>query len=97
MSSSKEYLLYVLEQTKTLKTVSYKPMMGEYLLYLNGVFFGGIYDDRLLLKITDENKSFSLPSTLPYPGAKPMFLAENPDDADSLCNLIVETYEGLMK
>lgn len=50
MASTKEYRDYVLEQLNLLGDISYKPMMGEYLLYYRGVLFGGIYDDRLLIK-----------------------------------------------
>lgn len=50
MASSKEYLTFILEQLKGMPSITYRPMMGEYLLYYEGLLFGGIYDDRLLLK-----------------------------------------------
>ena len=52
MSSTKEYKDYILEQLRDVDNISYRPMMGEFLLYKNGILFGGIYDDRLLIKIT---------------------------------------------
>ena len=55
MASSKDYLLYVIELLRELRGISYKKMMGEYILYYNGVIFGGIYDNRFLVKKT---KSF---------------------------------------
>jgi len=56
MASSKEYRDFILDQLKELSGITCKPMMGEFLLYNNGLLFGGIYDDRLLVKITDTNK-----------------------------------------
>lgn len=57
MASTKEYRDYVLEQLNLLGDISYKPMMGEYLLYYKGVLFGGIYDDRLLIKKVESNEN----------------------------------------
>ena len=48
--TTKEYKDYIIEQLNLLNNITYKPMMGEYLLYYNGTLFGGIYDDRLLVK-----------------------------------------------
>ena len=64
------------------KTVTYKPMMGEFLLYVNGKLFGGVYDDRFLVKITESAKRLlpDAPLELPYEGAKPMLLVEDLDD-----------------
>ncbi|MBQ8426788.1 MAG: TfoX/Sxy family protein [Clostridia bacterium] len=56
MASTKEYLDFVLGQIKDVD-ITYKKMMGEYLLYANGVLFGGIYDDRLLIKPTEKAKA----------------------------------------
>ena len=97
MSSSKQFKDYILEQLKNLNNITCRPMMGEFLLYLNGTLFGGIYDDRLLIKITDSNKSYNLSTTLPYPKAKTMFLVENLDDADYLNKLITTTCQDLNK
>ena len=58
MASTKEYRDYVLDGLSLLYDITYKPMMGEYLLYYDGVLFGGIYDDRLLVKITSNNKKY---------------------------------------
>ncbi|MBQ8374497.1 MAG: TfoX/Sxy family protein [Clostridia bacterium] len=89
MASTKEYLEFVLGQLKN-SGVSYKKMMGEYLLYSGGVLFGGIYDDRLLIKPTEKAKEL-LPTAeyaLPYDGAKPMLVCDFVDDAEKLCELI---------
>ena len=82
MASSKEYLDFILEQLSDAEDVSYRPMMGEYLLYRGGKLFGGIYDDRFLVKIT-KSSSAMLPNAeraLPYDGAKEMFLVDVLED-----------------
>ena len=95
MATSKEYKDYVLEELSILDNITYKPMMGEYLLYYNNVLFGGIYDDRLLVKINDNNKKYDMEEAIPYDGAKTMFLVKDVDNADVLKDIIIDTYEGL--
>ena len=91
MSSSKEFKDFILDQLKDLYNVRSKPMMGEFLLYYDDVLFGGIYDNRLLIKMTDSNKKYHLSQEIPYPSAKPMYMVENLDDTQYLNNLIQET------
>ena len=89
MASTKEYLDFVLGQIKDVD-ITFKKMMGEYLLYANGILFGGIYDDRLLIKPTERAKAL-LPNAeyaIPYDGAKPMILWEFVDDSERLTNII---------
>ena len=89
MASSKEYLHFILEQLSDLEAVSYRSMMGEFILYYRGKIVGGIYDDRLLVKSTPGAAAY-MPSAmeeLPYPGAKPMLLVDNVDDRAYLCGL----------
>ena len=50
MASSKEYLNFILEQLSELEDITYRTMMGEYIIYYHGKIVGGIYDDRLLVK-----------------------------------------------
>lgn len=97
MPTSKEYFEYVFSQLSALNDVSYRQMMGEYIVYYNGKVVGGIYDDRLLLKPTEsaENLIGSPVYELPYVGAKNMLLVENIDDKEFLGELIKATYEGL--
>ena len=57
MATTKDYRDFILEQLNLLENISCKTMMGEYLLYYNDILFGGIYDDRLLVKIVDSNKN----------------------------------------
>ncbi len=96
MGTSKEYRDYILEQLSLLEGVTYRPMMGEFLLYHNGTLFGGIYDFRLLVKITDTNKSFGMSEEIPYKGAKPMFKPEI-ENKELLKEIVLATCEGLKK
>ena len=95
MASTKEFRDYVLEQLRELPGINCRPMMGEYLLYLDGVLFGGIYDDRLLVKIVPTNAEFGMSETIPYDGAKPMYFVEDVDNADLLKEIIIQTKGGL--
>ena len=70
-------------------------MMGEYLLYYNGILFGGIYDDRLLVKIVDSNKKYNMQKSIPYESAKPMFLVDDIDNQETLRDIILDTYKDL--
>ena len=97
MASSKEYLAFILDQFSELEEMSYRPMMGEYILYYRGKIIGGIYDNRLLLKpvkvIMDQLGQTRLER--PYKGAKEMILLEDPEDKLFLERLIKEMYEVL--
>ena len=97
MASTKEYRDYVLEQLRDLRGITCRPMMGEYLLYLDGVLFGGIYDDRLLVKIVPENAEFGMTEAIPYDGAKAMYLVSDVDDRKKLEKIVLDTYTGLLK
>lgn len=68
--------------------VTCRPMMGEFLLYSAGILFGGIYDERLLVKIVPENAQFEMAEATPYPGAKPMYLVEDVDDKKKLAEIV---------
>ena len=95
MASTKEYRDYVLEQLRDLRGITCRPMMGEYLLYLDGVLFGGIYDDRLLVKIVPENAEFEMTEAIPYDGAKPMYFVEDVDDKEKLAEIVKATVKRL--
>lgn len=94
MASSKEFRDYVLEQLAELNVTS-RPIMGEYLLYKDDVYFGGVFDDRLLVKIVKENEGYDMQQTLPYEGAKPMYLVEDLDDREKLVRIVLDTCRGL--
>ena len=97
MASSEEYLDFILEQLSELEEMSYRPMMGEYILYYRGKIIGGIYDNRLLLKpvkvVMDQLGQTRLER--PYEGAKEMILIEDIEDKSFLMRLIKEMYEVL--
>lgn len=95
MASSKSYRDFILEQLSLLDNITCKSMMGEYLLYYNGILFGGIYDDRLLVKIVESNKKHKMEESIPYETAKPMYLVDEVDDQDKLKDIILDTYKGL--
>lgn len=97
MASRKEYLDLVLEQLSGLEGVSYRAMMGEYLLYYNDKLFGGIYDDRFLVKVTASSLELlpDAPQEMPYDGAKPMLLITEIDNKNYLRELILAMYEDL--
>ncbi|MBR3674165.1 MAG: TfoX/Sxy family protein [Clostridia bacterium] len=95
MATSKEYKDFILEQLNVLDNITCKPMMGEFLLYYNNVLFGGIYDDRLLVKITETNKKYNMEEQIPYESAKPMYLVDDVDNKEQLKEIIIETCKGL--
>ena len=97
MASTKEYKNYLLDELNILDNITYKPMMGEYLLYYHNILFGGIYDDRLLIKITDNNQKYNMEKIIPYPNAKPMFWIDDVDNQELLKEIILDTYNDLIK
>ena len=97
MASSKEYLDYILEQLSALDDISFRAMMGEYILYYRGKIIGGIYDDRFLVKPV-KSAAALMPEAekeLPYEGAKEMLLVDNVDDREFLRELVEAMYEEL--
>ena len=97
MASTKEYLDFVLEQFYGLDEISYRAMMGEYILYYRGRVFGGIYDDRLLVKPVPVAVKLMPDATkeLPYDGAKEMLLVDDIDNREFLRELVEAMYEEL--
>ena len=90
MASSKGYLDFILEQLSELDGITHRAMMGEYMLYYRGRIFGGIYDDRFLVKPTKSAVSMMPDAAreLPYEGAKEMLLVDNVEDRDFLRRLV---------
>ena len=97
MASSKDYLTFVLEQLSDLDSISYRAMMGEYILYYRDKIVGGIYDDRLLVKPVSSAISLMPTATyeLPYEGAKEMLLVEEVDQKEFLTGLFHAMYDEL--
>ncbi|MDO4939355.1 MAG: TfoX/Sxy family protein [Lachnospiraceae bacterium] len=97
MASSKEYLNFILDQLSGLCGISYRAMMGEYIIYYNGKIVGGIYDDRFLIKPVKSAVAM-LPDAaleLPYEGGKEMLFVENVDNREFLEKLFTAIYEEL--
>ena len=95
IATSKEYKEFILEQLDLLDNITCKSMMGEYLLYYNSILFGGIYDNRLLVKIVDTNKKYNMNEAIPYESAKPMYLVDEVDNKELLKEIVIETCKGL--
>ena len=97
MASSKEYLDFILEQLSELEEVTYRAMMGEYIIYYRGKIVGGIYDDRLLVKPVKSAISLMPDATfeLPYEGAKEMLSVDDVDNKDFLTRLFNAMYDEL--
>ncbi|MBR6986712.1 MAG: TfoX/Sxy family protein [Clostridiales bacterium] len=97
MASSKEYLEFVLEQLSLLDDITYKAMMGEFIIYYRGRIAGGIYDDRFLVKPTKSAVAM-MPEAemeLPYEGAKEMLLVDDIDNKEFLRDLFDAMYGEL--
>ena len=97
MATTKEYKDYILEQLSFLDDITIKQMMGEYLLYYRGILFGGIYDNRLLVKILKSNKKYNMQEAMPYDGAKLMYLVDDVENVEILEKIIIDTYNGLIE
>lgn len=97
MASSREYLDFILEQLSDLEEISYRAMMGEFIIYYRGKIVGGIYDDRLLVKPIDSAKSLMPTASyeLPYEGAKKMLLVNDVDSKNFLTRLFDSMYDEL--
>lgn len=97
MATDERFMEYVAESLKACGDISYRPMMGEYLAYLNGIYFGGSFDNSFCVKKVPENAKFGLSERAPYDGAKPMYLVDDLDDAPRLKEIVDATVSGLMK
>jgi len=96
MASSKDYLDYVLDVLREVDDIHYQKMMGEYLLYSGKTLFGGIYDNRFLVKKTPSSSALGLKEAIPYPGAKAMLLMDS-EDADAVKKIVEGIVGDLQK
>ena len=97
MASTKAYLDFILDQLSGLDEITYRAMMGEYIIYYRGRIVGGVYDDRFLVKPT-KSAAAMMPDAereLPYEGAKEMLLVDNVDDQEFLQKLLEAMYKEL--
>lgn len=92
MASSNDFLSFVLGLLREVNGVTYKKMMGEYILYKGNIIFGGIYDNRFLVKNTESLKCYKLKEQIPYPTGKAMLLidSEDPDEIKEIVNLVIK-------
>lgn len=97
MASSKEFLDFVLEQLSDLPDVTYRAMMGEYIIYWRGKIVGGIYDNRFLVKPTAATQKFlpNAPMEIPYPGAAPMIMITDVENRELLGRLFNTMFSEL--
>ena len=94
MASSQDYLTFVLELLREVKGITYKKMMGEFMLYKDGILFGGVYDNRFLIKKVKALDNSGLKEQIPYPSAKPMLLVDS-EDPDEIKDLVLSVIKGL--
>ena len=97
MATSKDFKEFILEQLNLLDGITCRSMMGEYLLYYNGLLFGGIYDNRFLVKITETNKKYYMEEQIPYETAKPMYMIEDVENRELIRDIVIDTCKGLNK
>ena len=97
MASTKEYLDFILEQLSGLEEITYRAMMGEYIIYYRGKVVGGIYDDRFLVKPVKSAMEMmpEADKELPYEGAKEMLLVDNVENKEFLRDLLEAMYDEL--
>lgn len=96
MASSVEYLNYVLDLLREVPNITYKKMMGEYVIYKDGIVFGGIYDNRFLIKKTKTTSELDLKEAIPYPGGSMMFLLDI-ENADEVKEIVTQLVKDLKK
>lgn len=97
MRTTNDYKDFVLEQLSGLDNITCRPMMGEYLLYYDSILFGGLYNNRLLIKKVEGNKKYNLPEQIPYEGAKPMYFIADIENTELVNEIILETCKELPK
>ncbi len=99
MASTKEYLDFILEQLSLLDEISWRAMMGEYIIYYRGKIVGGLYDNRFLVKNVKSARR-KMPDAaleLPYEGAKEMLLVDDVENREFLRELFEAMYDELPK
>ena len=95
MATNPCYKDFIVNQLSLLDNITYKPMMGEYLLYYNGILFGGIYDDRFLVKKVENNKKYNMEEVIPYISVKTMYLIEDVDNMEIIKDIVIDTCKDL--
>ena len=96
MASSNDYLQFVLELLRETRGITYKKMMGEFMLYKDSILFGGVYDNRFLVKNVPSLKEYNLKEQIPYPSAKAMLLIDS-EDPDEIKEIVDKVCKDLSK
>ena len=96
MASSNDFLVYTLELLRETPRVTYRKMMGEYVFYKDGVVFGGLYDNRFLVKKTKSIMEYGLSEQLPYPGGSMMFMIDT-EDPEEICEIVSKVVRDLLE
>ena len=96
MASSVDYFNFVLELLREVDGITYRKMMGEFILYRYGVVFGGVYDNRFLVKKTSANEEYQMSEAIPYPGGSAMLLVDS-EDPDEVKEIVLNTLKHLKK
>lgn len=94
MASDNDFLLYVLDLLREVSGISYRKMMGEYVLYKGGKVFGGIYDNRFLIKKTKSLTEYGFSEALPYPGGSMMYAVDT-DDTEEIKEIVTRAISDL--
>lgn len=96
MASNNDYLQFVLELLRETRGITYKKMMGEFMLYKDSFLFGGVYYNRFLIKNVPSLKEYNLKEQIPYPTAKPMLLIDS-EDPDEIKEMVSKAVNNLKK
>ena len=96
MASNIDYLNFVLELLREIDGITYRKMMGEFMLYRHGIIFGGVYDNRFLIKKTSINEQYQMSEAIPYPGGSLMLLVDS-EDPDEIKEIVLNTLKNLKK
>ena len=94
MATNQDYFTFVLELLREVDGISSKKMMGEYILYKDNIIFGGVYDNRFLMKKTKALENEDFKEVIPYPNAKPMYLIDS-ENPDYIKELVIRTVKAL--
>ena len=96
MATSDGFFEFIKEQLSGTEDITFRKMMGEYMLYKDGILFGGVYDNRFLIKNVTSLKDYNLKEQIPYPNAKPMLLIDS-EDPDEIKEMVLKAFNDLKK
>ncbi len=98
MSTSREYLYFILEQLSALDGITHRMMMGEYIIYYKGKIAAYICDERFLVKPVPSALKL-LPDAeydaISEGGRKKLLRVDDVDNRELLVNLFTAMYDEL--